>query len=695
MNRRLIYFAAAALVTLAAVASDGLDNLPVKQVNGRDCRYYEVAQGETVYSIARKLHISREEIEKANPSVRDGLRAGQILYFPVESSTWKPRRHTVQSKETIYGIARAYGITTDQLIEWNPQARDGIRKDQVLIVSDPTYRPATLAVADSRTSEPSASVSEIPQQSSPKAVDTPAPTVTYRIGEKESLYRIAVNHNTTVSTLLALNSGLDERHYEAGQTILVPGVSSSPAGEAVASNVEHRQVAPASDADVVMGRYRVKSKETFYSIAHANGLTIEELEKANPEVGVLKEGMILNIPLAGQVASSDNGDEDNNSSDNIDPTMAVPGENPVAADDVPSAVQTAGRQEVNVALMLPLMLNQSQQPKKAQLYTEFYKGFLLAVDTMRRCGTPINVSVFDTEGSAMRVGALLRDSSLTAAGVIIAPDDETQLSMLGNFARVKGLNVLNLFVVKDTTYRSNPSMMQGNIPHSMMYDKAITGLLRNCGEYTPVIVSHSESPDDKAEFVTALKHRMDMEGRQYHQVTFDNVLRLNDLSQLDQDGRYVFIPVSGRQVELNRLTGAISEFREKSSQSDPVRIFGYPEWITFRGETLVNMHKLNTVVFSRFYTVPDDPAMRGVDESFQRWYGEPMANYVPRQGTFGYDTGLFVINWLRSQQSETPASHVGLQNGFNFIRVPEGGWVNDQLYLINFRPSGLIDKISL
>ena len=203
------------------------------------------------------------------------------------------------------------------------------------------------------------------------------------------------------------------------QTILVPGVSSSPAGEAVASNVEHRQVAPASDADVVMGRYRVKSKETFYSIAHANGLTIEELEKANPEVGVLKEGMILNIPLAGQVASSDNGDEDNNSSDNIDPTMAVPGENPVAADDVPSAVQTAGRQEVNVALMLPLMLNQSQQPKKAQLYTEFYKGFLLAVDTMRRCGTPINVSVFDTEGSAMRVGALLRDSSLTAAGVKI------------------------------------------------------------------------------------------------------------------------------------------------------------------------------------------------------------------------------------------------------------------------------------
>lgn len=701
MNRRLIYFAAAALVTLAAVASDGIDNLPVKQINGRDCRYYEVSQGETVYSIARKLQISREEIEKANPSVRDGLRAGQILYFPVEQAAWKPRHHTVKAKETIYGIAHTYGITTDQLIEWNPQVRDGIRKDQVLIVSDPSYRPSTGSGDGSRVVAASVPATETPApQQTVAAQDaaTSVSTVPYRIGEKESLYRIAVNHNTTVSNLLALNPGLNESHYEAGQMILVPAGSDSPVGETAAADTQEHQ-APSSSADVAMGRYMVKNKETFYSIARANGLTIEQLEKANPDVGVLKEGMILNIPLtgamAGSVAAAGGSDDDETTSDNIDPTMAVTGESQSASGDVSASSQAVDRREVNVALMLPLMLNQAEQPKKAQLYTEFYKGFLLAVDTMRRCGTPINVSVFDTEGSAMRVGALLRDSSLTKAGVIIAPDDETQLSMLGNYARVKGLNVLNLFVVKDTTFRSNPSMMQGNIPHDMMYDKAITGLLRNCREYTPVIVSHSESPDDKAEFITALKNRLDREGIRYHQVTFDNILRLKDLAQLDKDGNYVFIPVSGRQAELNRLTGAIAEFRENSSQADPVRIFGYPEWITFRGETLVNMHKLNTMVFSRFYTVPDDPAVREVDESFSRWYGAPMANYVPRQGTFGFDTGMFVINWLRSHQTETPESHSGIQNGFNFIRVPEGGWVNDQLYLINFRPSGLIDKISL
>ena len=52
-----------------------------------------------------------------------------------------------------------------------------------------------------------------------------------------------------------------------------------------------------------------------------------------------------------------------------------------------------------------------------------------------------------------------------------------------------------------------------------------------------------------------------------------------------------------------------------------------------------------------------------------------MANYVPRQGTFGFDTGMFLIRWLSSRGADTPLRHSGIQNGFNFVRVPDGGWV--------------------
>ncbi len=108
------------------------------------------------------------------------------------------------------------------------------------------------------------------------------------------------------------------------------------------------------------------------------------------------------------------------------------------------------------------------------------------------------------------------------------------------------------------------------------------------------------------------------------------------------------------------------------------------------------MHKLNTLVYSRFYTVPDDPAVRDVENRFQSWYGTPMQNFVPRQGLFGFDTGMFLINALAHPRTDGFLPYMGVQNGFSFTRpTAASGWVNNELYFINFRPSGLIDKITL
>ena len=52
-----------------------------------------------------------------------------------------------------------------------------------------------------------------------------------------------------------------------------------------------------ANASVRKAGYVVKKKETFYSIAMAHGITVEELEAANPGVTVLREGQILHIPV--------------------------------------------------------------------------------------------------------------------------------------------------------------------------------------------------------------------------------------------------------------------------------------------------------------------------------------------------------------------------------------------------------------
>ena len=72
----------AAAVMFAGFAMQALD-LPIKTVNGHMVYFYKVEKKESVYGIAKRLNLSREEIVRHNPSVNDGVKKGMELYFPV------------------------------------------------------------------------------------------------------------------------------------------------------------------------------------------------------------------------------------------------------------------------------------------------------------------------------------------------------------------------------------------------------------------------------------------------------------------------------------------------------------------------------------------------------------------------------------------------------------------------------------
>ena len=171
-------------------------------------------------------------------------------------------------------------------------------------------------------------------------------------------------------------------------------------------------------------------------------------------------------------------------------------------------------------------------------------------------------------------------------------------------------------------------------------------------------------------------------------IEVDGRLESADLRALPTDGNYTFIPTSSRQADLNRTMPGIIEWRDEAV-TPMVRLFGYPEWTTFRGETLDNMHNLNTTVYSRFYTHEDAPRTHDIDAKYKKWYGNRMENAVPRQGLLGFDTGMFVIPYLLHEAS----SYDGVQNGYFFTTAGDGaGSYNDALYFINFRPGNIIEK---
>ena len=701
---RAITFALCSSMLLSAMA--GVDDLPVKVVNGRTYHYYQVQPKETIYSLCQKLGITKNDIYRYNPSAADGLKVNQILLFPAEENpAGKTTVHVVAKGETVYGISKAYDITVSQLIEWNPMAKDGIRVGQRLAVS----KPAT-AGNESLTDNGKAAATDSDEDAAEAqtATDEHADVERDTIKQGQTLYRIAIEHFTSVEKLIELNPGLDSHNYQAGQIILVPkrsvsvgstqqNVADTNVGEASAGEVVNQKDA---ESNTKVATYVVKKNETFYSIARKHNVTVEALENANPSVGALKEGMILTIPANEALVESVGSDSDNDAKEG---TVVTPGTNDVTGAEttvttLPGEAVEPGDDSMNIALMLPFMLGNERQSRQAQLFTEFYKGFLLAVDSMRNCGTPIKVHAFDTSASLDTVKSILQRPEMKNMQLIITPDAEAQMSEIAAFGRDNNVNVLNLFVVKDQTYRNTPYLMQGNIPHHDMYEKAIKGMVGKFSEFTPVIVSRKDGVSDKAEYISMLKRHLESEGIQYKTIEFTGLLKSEDLMQLGSDGKYAVIPVSAKLSELNHIIPGLLEFKEQSTQYDPIRLFGYPEWTTFRGEPQDNMHKVNTIVYSRFYTVPDDPALKEIEDKFERWYSKPMANYVPRQGLFGFDAGMYVIKALMANGGDfdkfTP-SYSGVQNGFSFTGEAGAGKVNDELYFINFRPSGLIDKISL
>jgi membrane-bound lytic murein transglycosylase D len=131
--------------TPAAVQTEADAVPPVRTVSTASERptTHRVARGEYLTSIARQYGMSLGEIRALNPGLGDHLAVGQRVRVsgapaaPVArpAAPARPTTHRVRSGEHLTGIAREYGVTVRQLMEWNDLDSDVLRVGQRLRVA--------------------------------------------------------------------------------------------------------------------------------------------------------------------------------------------------------------------------------------------------------------------------------------------------------------------------------------------------------------------------------------------------------------------------------------------------------------------------------------------------------------------------------------------------------------------------------
>lgn len=158
------------LAIALGLAACGGPSVPSDYGRGGPAVGVSVQKGDTVYAIARRYGVTPRGIIEAN-----GLKPPYTLYPGDRLRLPAPRAHTVRKGETVYGIARAYQTDTKTLAAIN-----GIRPPYTIEIGQKLVIPTpgqTVASAPSK-SAPSRSSSASKQAAALKAAPKAAPVKT-------------------------------------------------------------------------------------------------------------------------------------------------------------------------------------------------------------------------------------------------------------------------------------------------------------------------------------------------------------------------------------------------------------------------------------------------------------------------------------------------------------------------------------
>lgn len=477
--------------------------------------------------------------------------------------------------------------------------------------------------------------------------------------------------------------------------------------------------------------YEIKPKETEYSLCRRFGITRDDILKYNPSqadglkayatlyfpvdvfgenaIQVVPETPVVEPPVVAEVTDEPMTDEESS-------TPAVDIETPAEEEPYIAEIATSNEEiesydspdnsyadvpidnnysveasdsNLIITLMLPLETNAKSPSKLAQHLGEFYQGFLIGVKEYSGYGMPLTINLIDTSVSDEDFEKILESETVASTDVFIGPETEGRLRALAAKANLTEAPVINAFVVNDDLYQTNPTVVQTNIPRDNMYAGAIEKFLVLYPNATPVFLARVDGEADKVAFTDQLKERLKAEDRRYKDVVYRGVLTLEDMSALDPAEDYVFIPVSSSLSEFGKFSGGVRDFRDAAlAANGSVRLFGYPEWTTFRNEQLEQLKEFNATIYSRFYNA-DNFDTNMFRHNFKQWYGSEISDIEPNQALLGYDLARYVVPNLRAGNGDFFPSALkfnrGLQSSFAITNVFDGGgYVNGALYFITF-----------
>lgn len=183
----------------------------VETVNGERVYVHVVQNGNTLWGIHQLYNVPVETIVIRNPGIDGGIKEGEVVYIPVPKVN-ETKKHIVQSGETLFGIARKYSVSVEDLQKWNPELKNGLKADQELIIQLSGYANDKPVVSTPEVKNPSKETISVTFQDN---------VVEHIVQDNETFYSISKRYMVSPDVLMEFN-GKRNTKIKPGDVLKVP-----------------------------------------------------------------------------------------------------------------------------------------------------------------------------------------------------------------------------------------------------------------------------------------------------------------------------------------------------------------------------------------------------------------------------------------------------------------------------------------
>jgi LysM repeat protein/ABC-type branched-subunit amino acid transport system substrate-binding protein len=640
-------------------------------IGGKTYTLYMAVSGDSPFSIARKFGITLDELNSANPEIKEKLNSGQTIKIPVMATETRPQQanglqndenddhlftfHSVRRKETVFSIAQKSNVTLEDIYRFNPQSREGIKEGDVLkIPKQPTQGKET--------------------KKNPIEIQRPIKHVVKR---KETLFSIARQYNISEQEILKSNPTI-KGTLSKGTVLIIPEASALPV------------VRNKPKEEPKFSEYRIVGGDNFYQLEKRFGISKDELEKLNPALKEgFKIGMVIKTPMKDAAIEDVNKTANTQSDDKIKQAVNEPS----ALKTVPSFKNQSKTFQIGIFLPFCQNLNDSSQiVQRTASYIEFYSGILLAAEKLTEAGMKLKLFTYDTFHDNKVVEKLVKRPEFLSLDLVIGPVYPENQKIVAELCAKNHIPMISPLSSDSRFVSTTPGYYQINPSKKLRLSCTAEYIAKQFANQNIIVLNHGTISGDLKLILDRLNQKSGTVKIRQYNILAEGTSGLEEMLKADKENVIVLADEDEANVSV-----AITRLNT-ISKSNKIMVIGLQEYTRMQSIDIEYLHNLKLHYLAPYFIDYGNAAVNTFIEKYRSAY-----NCEPTQYSFqGYDIALHFIASLGKSGRNFPAANPIpgidlLQAGYNFQKLSDlGGYMNQTLYIIEYtdnyevRPAGKI-----